>query len=177
MTTSSERWMEQFERSAWRLETLPQYNPRTDASYQHWLAIGEPLPLEQRPRKREWMAAIRSATAAGKRLTQLHVVDRPLAPGVRYELAVYGENVKAGMEIRIADRTDHPELAALTRDWWGFDLDGDRPVIHLMTYDADGEYLSREVSSDPEVVARCRAEQDVALRYSVDLSEYLQRIA
>ena len=40
--------------------------------------------------------------------------DRPLSAYVRYELAVYAENVAAGEEVRIADRSAHPELGEST---------------------------------------------------------------
>ena len=43
-----------------------------------------------------------------------------------------------------------------------------------MTYDPDGQYVSREVTSDPAVIARCRAQRDLALACSVDLKEFLQ---
>jgi hypothetical protein len=169
----SAAFLDSFGRSAWRLETLPAYNPRSDASFCHFLATGEVLPLDQRPAKQQWLAGIRAAVAAGKRLTQLHVIDRPLSDYLRYELAVYGENVAAGMEVRIADRTDHPELAGLDRDFWLLDDETDRPVAQLMTYEPDGEYASREVTSDPAVLARCRAQRDLALGCSVTLAEFL----
>ena len=51
--SSSADFMRSFTRSAWRLEALPQYNPRTDASYRHFVETGEVLPLEDRPGKRD----------------------------------------------------------------------------------------------------------------------------
>jgi hypothetical protein len=167
-------FLDSFARSAWRLETLSVYNPRSDAAYRHFAATGEVLPLDQRPGKQAWLAGIREAVAAGKRLTQLHVVDRPLSAYLRYELAVYPENVAAGMAIRIADRTSHPELAPLDRDFWLLDDETDRPVAQLMTYDPDGEYVSREVTSEAAVLARCRAQRDLALGCSVTLAEFFQ---
>jgi hypothetical protein len=97
-----------------------------------------------------------------------------LADGERWELAVFGENAKAGEDIRIADRDAHPELAELTRDFWLLDDETDQPVVHLMTYDRDGQYVSREVTSDLAVLARCRAHRDLALARSVGLNEFLQ---
>jgi hypothetical protein len=62
----------------------------------------------------------------------------------------------------------------LDRDFWLLDDETDQPVAQLMTYDPDGQYVSREVTSDPAVIARCRAQRDLALARSVDLKEFLR---
>ena len=46
--SSSADFMRSFTRSAWRLEALPQYNPRTDASYRHFVETGVALPTSKR---------------------------------------------------------------------------------------------------------------------------------
>ena len=171
---SSSTFMRSFTRSAWRLETLPQYNPRTDASFRHFVETGEVLPLKDRPTKQEWMGLVAEAVAQGKRLGRVRIIGQPLADGERWELAVFDENAQAGEDVRIADRTAYPELAQLTRDFWLLDDETDRPVAQLMTYDPDGQYVSREVTSDPAVIARCRAQRGLALARSVDLREFLQ---
>lgn len=172
--SSSADFMRSFTHSAWRLEALPQYNPRTDASYRHFVETGEVLPLEDRPGKQEWMRLVAEAVAQGKRLGRVRIVGQPLADGERWELAVFDENTEAGEDVRIADRTAHPELAELTGDFWLLDDETDRPVAQLMTYDPDGQYVSREVTSDPTVIAHCRTQRDRALACSVDLKEFLQ---
>jgi hypothetical protein len=171
---SSSAFMQSFTRSAWRLEALPQYNPRTDASFRHFVETGEVLPLKDRPGKQEWMGLVAEAVAQGKRIGRVRIIGWPLADGERWELAVFGENAEAGEDVRVADRTAHPELAELDRDFWLLDDETDHPVAQLMTYDHDGQYVSREVTSDPAVIARCRAQRDLALACSVDLQEFLQ---
>jgi hypothetical protein len=171
---SSSTFMQSFTRSAWRLEALPQYNPRTDTSFRHFVETGEVLPLEDRPGKQEWMGLVAEAVAQGKRIGRVRIVGWPLADGERWELAVFGENAEAGEDVRIADRTAHPKLAELDRDFWLLDDETDQPVAQLMTYEPDGQYVSREVTSDPAVIARCRAQRDLALACSVDLQEFLQ---
>jgi len=171
---SSSAFMESFTRSAWRLEALPQYNPRTDASFRHFVETGEVLPLKDRPGKQEWMGLVAEALAQGKRIARVRIIGWPLADGERWELAVFGENAEAGEDVRIADRTAHPELAELDRDFWLLDDETDHPVAQLMTYDPDGQYVSREVTSDPAVIARCRAQRDLALARSANLKDFLQ---
>jgi hypothetical protein len=171
---SSSAFMRSFTRSAWRLEALPQYNPRTDASFRHFVETGEVLPLKDRPGKQEWMGLVAEALAQRKRIARVRIIGWPLADGERWELAVFGENAEAGEDVRIADRTAHPELAELDRDFWLLDDETDHPVAQLMTYDPDGQYASREVTSDPAVIARCRAQRDLALACSVNLKDFLQ---
>jgi hypothetical protein len=171
---SSSAFMQSFTRSAWRLEALPQYNPRTDASFRHFVETGEVLPLKDRPGKQEWMGLVGEALAQGKRIARVRIIGWPLADGERWELAVFGENAEAGEDVRIADRTAHPELAELDRDFWLLDDETDHPVAQLMTYDPDGQYVSREVTSDPAVIARCRAQRDLALARSANLKDFLQ---
>jgi len=171
---SSSAFMQSFTRSAWRLEALPQYNPRTDASFRHFIETGEVLPIKDRPGKQEWMGLVAEALAQGKRIARVRIIGWPLADGERWELAVFGENAEAGEDVRIADRTAHPELAELDRDFWLLDDETDHPVAQLMTYDPDGQYVSREVTSDPAVIARCRAQRDLALARSANLKDFLQ---
>ena len=57
----------------------------------------------------------------------MHVVDRPLSDYIRYELAVYAENVAAGEDVRIADRSLHPELGGLGRTSSIFDAGTGQP--------------------------------------------------
>jgi hypothetical protein len=171
---SSSAFMRSFTRSAWRLEALPQYNPRTDASFRHFVETGEVLPLKDRPGKQEWMGLVAEAVAQGKRVERVRIIGWPPVDGERWELAVFGENAEAGEDVRIADRTAHPELAELDRDFWLLDDETDHPVVQLMTYDPDGQYVSREVTSDPAVIAHHRAQRDLALACSVNLKEFLQ---
>ena len=171
---SSSAFMRSFTRSAWRLEALPQYNPSTDASFRHFIETGEVLPIKDRPGKQEWMGLVAEALAQGKRIARVRIIGWPLADGERWELAVFGENAEAGEDVRIADRTAHPELAELDRDFWLLDDETDHPVAQLMTYDPDGQYVSREVTSDPSVIARCRAQRDLALARSANLKDFLQ---
>ena len=78
---SSSAFMQSFTRSAWRLEALPQYNPRTDASFRHFVETGEVLPLKDRPGKQEWMGLVGEALAQGKRIARVRIIGWPLADG------------------------------------------------------------------------------------------------
>ena len=105
------------------------------------------------------------------------MLDQPLTPYLQYELASYPENVEAGEEVYIADRTGRPQLAELTEDFWLCDADSDRPFALLMHYDAEGRFLKGELSDDPAVIERCRRQRDLALANSVSLQEFLSATA
>ena len=164
--------MRLFGSSAFRLETLPQYRGTSDAALQAFLE-GRPLPLEQRPAKQRWMRLVADAAAAGKRISRVHVVSRPLTPYERYELAAFPENAAAGEQVLIADRGEHPELAELTGDFWLLDDTTDRPSVLLMDYDAEGRFRGQEHTRAARVLADCRRQRDLALACSVDLDEFL----
>jgi hypothetical protein len=165
---TNDEFLAQAERTVFRLETLDQYLGTSDAALRHHAETGRLLPLEQRPAKVAWMDAVRRAVAAGRRVARVHVIGRPLSAYNRFELAAYAENAAAGEDVRIADRGEHPELAALDRDFWLMD----EGLALLMSYDAEGRFLAMEPTTDPEVLARCRRERDLAWARSVPLDEF-----
>lgn len=112
----------------------------------------------------------------GKRWSRVHVVEHPLSEYVRYEMLGYVESAAASEAIFIADRTAQPDLAALRSDFWLFDAEGDSCAV-LMHYSENGEVLGFEYSDDPDVLAECRAQRDLALDHAVALNVYLAEMA
>lgn len=157
-----------FERSAFRLETLAQYLVEEEAEEFAGFQAGRPLP-RRTPENDEWLRMIAEDTAAGKRWCRVHVVEQPLTPYLRYELACYPDSVAAGEEVYIADRDAHPELAALGReDFWLFD----GRVVVLMRYDEQGHWLGAEYAADAEL-DEYRRRRDLALQHAMSLDDYL----
>jgi hypothetical protein len=173
---TSEEFFARFHKSAFRLEALPQYLGTSDPAFRAF-SEGRPLPLSERPTKQDWMRHVANACAQGKRIYRVHVLDQPLTPYLEYELASYPENVKAGEEVYIADRTRRPQLTGLTEDFWLCDADSDRPFALLMDYDAEGRFLKGELSDAPAVIEKCRRQRDLALANSVLLDEFLSATA
>src|SRR5215469_13048784 len=112
--------------AVWRLETLQHYEVPGDKERQEAFHAGEPLP-PPRAAKREDLRFIAALRAAGITVGRIHVVDQPLSPYLRYEIAVYAENAAAGEDVRIADRSLHRELAALGQDFAIADPQGEHP--------------------------------------------------
>ncbi len=156
-----------FRSSAFRLEALQHYATAYDERFQAFQA-GRPLPPPS-PAKQASMRLVAEATAAGKRFYRLHVVELPLTPYLRYELAAYSENLTAGEEIYIAERAANPGLANLSQDFYLFD----DQVVVWFRYDTEGHLLGRERSSDPADLERCRRQRDLALAHAVPLDQFL----
>jgi Family of unknown function (DUF6879) len=159
--------------SAWRLETMQHYAASGDGDEDRQRAFrtGEPLPPPGRGKQAD-LELIAMLRESGRQIGRVHVVDQPLTPYVRYELAVYAENASAGEEVRIADRSVHPELEALTRDFAIFDAEASDAAVILFDYDDDGRVRGYRVADDPETVGHCREQYSLALHLSVPLAEF-----
>jgi hypothetical protein len=168
--TVAELW-EKFRVSAFRLETLQYYVLAEDEPRRR--AFREGCPLPARPGKTESLRMISDAVSAGKQVHRVHVVDLPLSEYIRYELAVYPENVGAGEDVRIAPRGAHPRLHHLTTDFWLFDADDARPAVVWFRYTPDGQIISRDYSDDPGDISLARDQRDLAVACSLSLSEFL----
>ena len=165
-----------FERTAERLEVLPAYAVGgAEEERLRAFRLGLPRP-ERSVRTSPWLARIARTTAAGKCWRRVRVLGWPLTEYQRYQLAGYQESAAAGDVIRIADRSAHPELAALDRDFWLFDAEGPQPFAALMSYDEAGGYLGSEITAAAAGVERCKAARDLAAHYSVPLDTYLARL-
>ncbi len=159
---------ERFTRTAFRLEALQWYDVADErGEFEAFLQGVE--PAHRSPDTSPWLRRIQDTTAAGKRWQRVHVVDHPLSDYLRYEVAGYPDNA-AGEEILLADRSSHPDLAGLNLDFWLFD----DVLTVLMHYDAAGRFLHAETSCSPDVLTRCQAWRDLALRHAVPLDEYLR---
>jgi hypothetical protein len=160
----------QATREVFRLEARQQYAVEAEAAQMRAFAEGRPLPRD--PAVERSMDLIRQVTAAGTRIYRVHVVDVPLTPYLRYEMAAYQENLAAGEEVFIAARSWHRSLAGLTEDFVLFDPETDHPAVVWMRYDAEGRITGRDYSDDPADIARARRSHDVAVTHAVPLAEF-----
>jgi hypothetical protein len=161
------RLVERSERSAFRLETRPQYLvPQERDEFEQWRS-GRPLPLPT-PETSPWLARIQSSTARGYRWYRVHVLDDPLSDYLRYELWGYRANQTAGEEIYLAERAAHPSLGHLHEDFWLID---DNAAVRVI-YDDKDRFVRLEGADDVEPY---RAMRDLALHHAEPLDEYLAR--
>ena len=159
-------------RASWfRLETLQQYDVDYEtAEYQAFLLTGL---LKHEPG--EWQRMITEHDQAGRQLCRVHVVEEPLTDYLRYELALYEHNQRAGEHIRILpiSRGHWPDDLPRRYDYWLFD-DAD---VWRMIYDDHGRFVAAEQVTEPVEIGKCRRWRDNALARSIPLADYKIRAA
>jgi hypothetical protein len=152
-------------RSAFRLETLPQYLVSQDIdAFAAWKS-GMPLPAST-PETSPYLAAVQKRTQAGCRRYRVHILDYPLSEYSRYELDAYRPNQAAGEEIYLADRASHAALRDLHEDFWLIDDE----ILIRMIYDDEGRFLGPERVQDMRPYLDMR---DTALRHSQSMEDFL----
>ena len=161
------RWFEDFRRYAWRLEVLDDYSGTDgEEALREFQRTGRVTP---RPAGHPWRRIIENARARGAEIGRTRLVGHPITPYTEYELAVYGDNVALGEDVRILDRLRLDASWAEAPDVWLFD---GQAAFHML-YGARGTWLSaEEVDPAPWVHVR-----DVVMPLSVPLLEYVRERA
>jgi hypothetical protein len=161
---------EDFEHTAWRLETRRGYaTDRSSEAWARWQA-GEDVAHEPPD---AWRSNVTEQTARGKRFGRVRVVDEPLTEGQEFLLARAPSNVAAGDEVRYLLRTDAARLGLPDFDFWLIDS---RTLLRFVFDDADttlGVTLSQEPA---DVLAACQA-RDAAWHYAIRTADFARRVA
>lgn len=157
-----------YERSAWRLETLPAYAVDEEAEDFARFLADEAWPEDYTD---DWIKMIAAHTASGRTMGRVHALRLPLSDYLRFEIFTgYAFTAKAGEDIRILDLDAHP--TELPQDFWIFD---DRTVVG-MAYGPNGEYISAEILPEHEL-PKYLGYRDAALAHAEPLTEFLNRIS
>ncbi len=157
-----------FEHTVFKLEVRDRYNvPGEQASLRRFLAQ-EPDPERA---TRPWLAKMKAATEAGKRVERVRVVTEPHSNYIRWEIAGTPYNLGAGEDIRYLPRLRAKEAGLPDHDFCLFDS---RRLV-LLNFDADDRPLEHELTTDPALVVQHCYWRDVAWHYAVPYSEYTTR--
>lgn len=159
-------------RSWFRLETLQAYVAPGEIGPLAAFQAGEPVPFDAADEA--WSAMIAGHVSSGRTLRRVHVIEEPLSPYVRFELAVaYTAGLAGGEDIRVVPvRRGQWPTGVPREDFWLFDA----ARVWRMFYDVDGRPLGAELDDDPAVVARYLQWQDAALALSVPVTDYITGI-
>jgi hypothetical protein len=157
-------WLSNFERSAFRLETLPEYDVPQEAEWLEAFKRDGSLP-HLSPENDSWLKLVSSCGPQQKQMQRVRIVTHPLSDYLRFELALFQSSVASGEDIRVA--SDHSFDCG---DFWLFD---DHTVI-LLRYDAGGRFVGTDQPADVVPYRRIR---DLALERSIPLGQYLARAA
>lgn len=160
-----QRFFDDFEHSAWRLELHPVYAvPQEEETLGRWRA-GKRLPDDHWS---PWMERVAGYLRTGRSIGRAHVVRRPLSEYLRFEFEwYYQQHVKAGEDIRILDLTAEPDPGLPDHDFWLFD---EQRVVQML-YRPDGTQIGREALEDPDVGAYL-SYKDTALANAVPFTTY-----
>lgn len=158
----------QATKSAFRLETLPQYLvPQEAERFAAWRA-GEQLPLRT-PENNKWLAELKRMTDSGIRWYRVHILDQPLSDYSRYEINSYLTSQLAGQQTYLVDRDVQPDLADLHEDFWLYDDE----IAVRMLYDEEGRFLRPEMANNLQAYREIR---DTVMKYAEPLDDYVARV-
>jgi uncharacterized protein DUF6879 len=152
-----------FERTAVRLETQGVYTVAEEQESVAEFLAGEPRPVSEFGFYAAWLAKIQAATAAGKRVERVRILDEPPTDYQRWEIWSGQYNTAAGEVIRYLPRSQAIAVGLpVTDDWWLFD--GEK--LAVMHFSDQGEPLGGEILTDADVVAQHQAWWELAVEHS-----------
>ncbi|MFI1814605.1 DUF6879 family protein [Streptomyces sp. NPDC020422] len=113
---------------------------------------------------------VRSVTDKGKRVSRVHVLTSPLTDYLRYELAAYPGNIKAGESIGLIDLAEQAVEGLSDHDFWLFH---DRD-LYRMHYTEGDAFLGGELLP-ADRLAEYRGYRERALCAAVPFAAYWER--
>jgi hypothetical protein len=166
------RHFHEFRYTAYRLESLQRYDVTYEREEFQRFLDGE--TRGEFPGIGEWVATVRRAVTAGKRMHRVHVVQEPLSDYVRFECGwAYEHTVAAGEDVRIIPVAAGSWPAGLPRhDYWLFDS----AVLIKMHYDRDGKFEVAEVADDPRDIVEANYWRDLAVAKATPYRHYAARV-
>lgn len=153
-----------FERSAFRLELQREYREPSEADTLARFLAGNPQDPTEVPGLRAWFAQVADLTNRGRSIERVRVHDDPPTDYQRWEHWIGAWNIRAGETIRYLTRQQAHNIgllpAAGTTDWWLLD----ETWLILMRFDAHGNRIANELTTDPATIEQACTWRDLAVR-------------
>ncbi|MGP9018954.1 DUF6879 family protein [Streptomyces sp. BR1] len=158
--------LREFQREAWRLETLPQYLvPQESAEFE---AFRSGVRIDPHAYASPYTQDLKRLRDEGRRKGRVHLLAQPLSDYLRFEFSrYYTPHSLAGEDVRILDVTGRKNPLPNVPDFWMFD----RATVVLMHYETDGTQIGRELYEGD--VAPFITYQHIAISESVPFPEYV----
>ncbi|MBB5788757.1 DUF6879 family protein [Jiangella mangrovi] len=151
---------DRYEHTAFRLETRERYVDDEEQEPLRKFLAAEPADDTW---FLDWVEDIEAATAAGKRIERVRVVNEPFSDYTRFGLDLARLNVSAGEDIRYLPRPVASDLALPDEDFWIFDS----KTLAVLRFADDDRLQGVEVIDDPaQVLLRCQW-RDAAWHYAI----------
>ncbi|KOY57981.1 MULTISPECIES: DUF6879 family protein [unclassified Streptomyces] len=161
---------ENFEHTAWRLETRRRF--ASDEATDTYAQFAAGLPIEW-DYDDAWSRTMRTQTSQGKRVERVRLVDDPPTPGQLYLLDNAKRNCAVGEDIRNLSRAEADRLRLPAEDFWIFDS----TFVALLNFDEDDNLLDVEVITEPVEVNRYCQVRDAAWHFAVPYDEFASGLA
>jgi hypothetical protein len=159
------RCFQAFSTSAFRLELHQVYSMPDEADELRRFRVGEKPPAQYHY---GWLDTVAAAIRAGKVMSRVRVVRKPLSDYTRYEFEWgFAYNVEAGEDIRVLDMTGRASPELPDHDFWMFD----ETTVVLMLYRDDGTQVGRELVDSPDLGVY-RGWRDAAWQAAVPFGDY-----
>lgn len=155
-----------FNHRAFHLEVQDSYHTPEESGPFHLFLTGQ---TDDFAWHQPWLNLVREVTSAGKRIRRVRVVTVPHGDYTRWGLTVAEHNIAAGEDIRWLPRHLIDSDYLTSDDYWLFD--DDRVVFTV--FEPNGRFAGGVATTDPAIVAYCRAVQDRVWQAAVPHSYYL----
>jgi hypothetical protein len=119
--------------------------------------------------RRPWQSFLREQAAAGCVIQRVRVVTVPHSAYTRWLLAIAGDNVAAGEDIRYLPRHLAADIYLPEEDYWLFDDD----QLVLSTFPGDGRAGLFTTADDAQLIRQCRTARDLTWERSIPHSDYI----
>ncbi|MGH3873332.1 MAG: DUF6879 family protein [Pseudonocardiaceae bacterium] len=155
-----------FQRSAFRLETLPEYRVAKEEGLLERYLAGESMPAGYNER---WHGRLRGYFASGRYVQRVRVLTPPLTDYIRrqFDWGYVGNVSCGGEDIRILDLSWVPDPGLPDWDFLFFDDE----IVLKQIYAEDGTQLGREVLTNVDP-AEFRRYREIALQHAVPFFTY-----
>ncbi|MFC7980184.1 DUF6879 family protein [Streptomyces cinereoruber] len=156
---------ENFQHTAWRLETRRRYaSDELTYTYAQFLRGETPVWDLDTP----WSRTIREKTMGGAIVARVRIVDTPPTDGQRYLTAHAEKNEALGENIRNMSRQDAEALRLPAEDFWLFDS----RLVALLRFDEDDNLVDVELITEPAEVVRYAMVRDAAWHQAVPYRQF-----
>lgn len=154
------RLFENFQHSAWHLETRSRY--AVDEATETYAAFvrGETPAWDLNT---PWSVTIRAKTRDGAAVGRVRVVDNPPTTGQLYLLAHADKNAALGEDVRNMWRADANRVSLPDEDFWIFDSH----IVARCLFDDDDNLTGTELITEPAAVNQYNRLRDIAAHYAV----------
>ncbi|WP_372347127.1 DUF6879 family protein [Streptomyces sp. KL116D] len=160
------RLFENFKYTSWRLETRRRYTSDEETSTYAQFVAGERPAWDY---SSSWCQTISEKVSTGARVGRVRIIDSPATVGQRYLLAHAEKNTALGEDIRNLRRDEAERELLGDEDFWIFDS----RLVALLNFDADDNFVSAELITEPARVARYVQLRDVAQHYALPYADFL----